>query len=188
MSGPYRDDERAALEKVARLEAENHRLEHELLRERRGAARRSPYGLVAAAIILALGAAVVVSKQPVPETRPAIVFDEPSEDATPPPEGLSFVEGMRWASKQPRPPAVRGLTHGEMYSALYDDGYLARCGFAPGTRVVVDALVRKSVPIGVSVEVTPSNAAVSKCIEAHVRTVRWPYSSSAERVQIGFGP
>lgn len=153
MPSPFRDDAFSALEKVARLEAENAELRARLRRE-----RLWPGAVVAAALVfLAAGSGWALLTAHRMEKEPIAVLRTPELT-------VASFETAVVTSTAPR---------GGMVEPLEELPFRDRCPFGE-KEATLKVAVKDGRAVGVSVYTNPRDPMLAFCIEAEAEKLRWP--------------
>lgn len=106
----------------------------------------------------------------------------PPEAAPEEPRGLSYDEALAQLGVDGGAGRGRSLTNAELTGPLTASSFVAACGAPESMRVTVRVVVRRGRAVGVSVRTTPRDDAVVRCVDAHVRGLRWPSSPFVDAV------
>lgn len=100
------------------------------------------------------------------------------------PMGLSYEEALAQIAAESSGGAQgahgKALSDAELTAPLRSATFIQECGAPESTKVTVKVLVRRGRATGVSVRATPHDDAVVRCVDAHVRAMRWPSSPYAD--------
>lgn len=80
----------------------------------------------------------------------------------------------------------KDLTDDQLGAPMRDAAFFARCGLADGSKADICVAIRKGRPVGVSVEVDPSNNRVAACIDRATRKLHFPSSDRLDVVHQKF--
>jgi hypothetical protein len=78
------------------------------------------------------------------------------------------------------------LTKEQLGRPMQTDAFMRHCGLSDSANAKICAAVKKGKPLGVSVEVTPSNNKVAACIDRAVRKLSFPSSEKLDVVKQAF--
>ena len=80
----------------------------------------------------------------------------------------------------------KDLTDDQLGAPMRDAAFFSRCGLADGSKADICVAIRKGKPVGVSVEVNPSNHRVAACIDRATRKLHFPPSDRLDVVHQKF--
>ena len=78
------------------------------------------------------------------------------------------------------------LTKDQLGAPMKTDGFMRHCGLADDAKAQICAAVKGGKPLGVSVNVSPSNNKVAACIDRAVRKLSFPSSAKLDVVKQSF--
>lgn len=94
------------------------------------------------------------------------------------PKKRSYEEALAdWnahVNEQAGPPTGPDMTDAELSAPMRNAAFIAGCGAPDDMKVTVRVAVQRGRAIGVSIHTTPSNETVARCVDEHVRGLRWP--------------
>jgi hypothetical protein len=80
----------------------------------------------------------------------------------------------------------KDLTDDQLGAPMRDAAFFARCGLPDGSKADICVAIRNGKPVGVTVEVNPSNRRVAACIDRATRRLHFPSSDRLDVVQQKF--
>jgi hypothetical protein len=80
----------------------------------------------------------------------------------------------------------KDLTDDQLGAPMRDAEFFARCGLADGSKADICVAIRTGKPVGVTVEVNPSNRRVAACIDRATRRLHFPSSDRLDVVHQTF--
>jgi hypothetical protein len=80
----------------------------------------------------------------------------------------------------------KDLTDDQLGAPMRDAAFFSRCGLADGSKADICVAIRRGRPVGVSVEVDPSNKRVASCIDRATRKLHFPSSDRLDVVHQKF--
>jgi hypothetical protein len=95
-------------------------------------------------------------------------------------------ENMEHAGRGAARPSGKDLTDDQLGAPMRDAAFFSRCGLADGSKADICVAIRKGRPVGVSVEVDPSNNRVASCIDRATRKLHFPASDRLDVVHQKF--
>ena len=66
------------------------------------------------------------------------------------------------------------MTDGELSMPMRNAVFISGCGAPDDMKVIVKVAVQRGRAVGVTIATVPQNDAVARCVDDHVRRLRWP--------------
>lgn len=66
------------------------------------------------------------------------------------------------------------MTDAELGAPMRNAAFVSGCGAPDSMKVTVKIAVQRGRAAGVSVSTTPANEGIARCVDDHVRSLRWP--------------
>jgi hypothetical protein len=95
-------------------------------------------------------------------------------------------ENMEKVDMRARQGGKADLTAEQLGAPMRDGSFFARCGLADSAKADICVAVKKGKPLGVSVEVTPTNNRIAACIDKATRRLSFPESERLDVVHQKF--
>jgi len=137
-------------------------------------------------LIIVIAAGCASPKEPPPKTADLVVPPMPASatpaakaSAEPPPERkLSYEEALADSNAQidDRPPVPNepDMTDAQLMGPMRNAAFISGCGAPDSMKVTVKVAVLRGRAIGVTIWTNPQDESVARCVDEHVRQLRWP--------------